>query len=55
MYSDFLLKLDADYSNFIQQIEDIHQQSVEMETVAKSLDEYSKYLGKKKKKNEKTD
>lgn len=36
---------DADFSNFIQQIEDIHQQSIEMENTAKALDEYSTYLG----------
>lgn len=39
--------IDADFSTFIQQIDDIHQQSIEMEKVAQSLDEYSKYLGKK--------
>lgn len=37
--------IDADFSNFIQQIEDIHQQSIEMEKTAKALDEYSTYLG----------
>lgn len=47
--------IDADFSNFIQQIEAINQQSIEMENTAKALDEYSSYLGiwkkKKKKKN----
>ncbi|KAL7332716.1 hypothetical protein PS15p_201729 [Mucor circinelloides] len=37
----------ADFSNFIQQIEDIHQQSIEMEKTAKALDEYSTYLENK--------
>ncbi|KAK4515451.1 uncharacterized protein ATC70_010397 [Mucor velutinosus] len=37
----------ADFSNFIQQIEDIHQQSIEMENIAKALDEYSTYLENK--------
>jgi hypothetical protein len=42
--------LDADFSTFIQHVEDIHKQSIEMENTAKALDEYSRYLGKKKKK-----
>lgn len=37
--------IDADFSNFIQQIEAINQQSIEMENTAKALDEYSSYLG----------
>ncbi|CAO3640751.1 unnamed protein product [Mucor hiemalis] len=37
----------ADFSTFIQQIDDIHQQSIEMEKVAQSLDEYSKHLEQK--------
>ncbi|KAI8089658.1 biogenesis of lysosome-related organelles complex-1 subunit 2-domain-containing protein [Halteromyces radiatus] len=34
----------ADFDSFIKQIDDIHQQAQEMEEIAKSLDQYSKYL-----------
>ncbi|KAI9485498.1 MAG: hypothetical protein EXX96DRAFT_645442 [Benjaminiella poitrasii] len=34
----------ADFSNFTRQIEEIHDQSIQMERTAKALDEYSRYL-----------
>ncbi|KAI8073314.1 biogenesis of lysosome-related organelles complex-1 subunit 2-domain-containing protein [Gongronella butleri] len=34
----------ADFSMFIDQIDDIHQQAVEMEKVAKELDQYARHL-----------
>lgn len=37
--------IDTDFSGFIEQINQVHQQSIEMEKTAKALDEYSKYLG----------
>lgn len=42
------MKIDADFSSFIQQIDDIHEQTAQMEKTAKALDEYSRYLGTKK-------
>ncbi|CEP09696.1 hypothetical protein [Parasitella parasitica] len=42
--TDAVIDADADFSSFIQQIESIHQQSIEMENTAKALDEYSSYL-----------
>ncbi|ORX50223.1 hypothetical protein DM01DRAFT_1409212 [Hesseltinella vesiculosa] len=37
----------ADFATFIDQIDDIHRQAEEMETVAKELDQYSRYLEEK--------
>jgi hypothetical protein len=41
--------IDADFSSFIQQIDDIHEQTVQMEKTAKALEDYSRYLGIRKK------
>ncbi|KAI8997291.1 biogenesis of lysosome-related organelles complex-1 subunit 2-domain-containing protein [Pilobolus umbonatus] len=37
----------ADFSGFIQQIEEINEQTIQMENTAKALDEYSRYLESK--------
>lgn len=37
--------LDADFATFMAQVDDIHQQAVEIEKVAHALDEYSRHLG----------
>lgn len=37
--------IDADFATFMAQVDDIHQQAVEIEKVAHALDEYSRHLG----------
>ncbi|KAI8987559.1 biogenesis of lysosome-related organelles complex-1 subunit 2-domain-containing protein [Mycotypha africana] len=39
-----LQKSYNEFNHFIQQVEDIHEKSVQMERTAKALDEYSQYL-----------
>ncbi|KAG0165537.1 hypothetical protein DFQ28_008660 [Apophysomyces sp. BC1034] len=39
--------LDADFSSFMTQIDDISQQAAQMEKTAKALDDYSRYLEEK--------
>lgn len=37
--------IDSDFATFMAQVDDIHQQAVEIEKVAHALDEYSRHLG----------